>query len=415
MTLRIRDNCIPRTVRTILAALALLAAAPGLAQEPIQLGPRPFFLVDAMDEGPLKERLMQCRAGPFSRTAFSVAHRGAPLMFPEHTREAYLAAHRMGAGVQECDVTFTKDRELVCRHSQCDLATTTDMLLHPELAAKCTVPFRPAWGGAEAEAKCCTSDITLAEFRRLKGKMDGFNPQARTPQDFVGGTPSWRTDLYASRGTLMTHAESIALFKSFGVKMTPELKEPEVAMPYDGDFTQAAYADKLIAEYQAAGVPPDQVMPQSFSLDDLRHWITKHPEFGRNAVYLDGRSGRGGLDPERPQTWQPSMEELAQAGVTTLGPPLWMLVRPGADGRPEPSAYALAARAAGLKTVAWSLERSGPLAEGGGWFYQSIADITDDDGDVFYLLDALANEVGVIGVFSDWPATTTFFANCFGK
>jgi len=26
----------------------------------------------------------------------------------------------------------------------------------------------------------------------------------------------------------------------------------------------------------------------------------------------------------------------------------------------------------------------------------------------------LAQDVGVIGVFSDWPATTTFYANCMG-
>lgn len=28
--------------------------------------------------------------------------------------------------------------------------------------------------------------------------------------------------------------------------------------------------------------------------------------------------------------------------------------------------------------------------------------------------NVLANNVGVLGVFSDWPATTTFFANCMG-
>ncbi|MCV0397694.1 MAG: glycerophosphodiester phosphodiesterase [Rhizobiaceae bacterium] len=403
--------------RTLAALLLLLLPLPADAadgSDPVQLGPRPFFLVEDMDDGPLKERLRQCKAGPFSRSAFSIAHRGAPLMFPEHTRESYEAAHRMGAGVQECDVTFTKDRELVCRHSQCDLATTTDILLHDDLAAKCSVPFRAASGGMKAQATCCTSDITLAEFRRLKGKMDASDPDATTPEEFVGGTASWRTDLYASRGTLMTHAESIELFKSFGARMTPELKEPEVSMPFDGDFTQEAYADKLIAEYEAAGVAPADVMPQSFNLDDVRHWIANHPDFGRNAIYLDGRYGRGGLDPEREATWAPSMVELAEAGVTTLAPPLWVLVRPGEDGKPEPSAYARAAKAAGLDLIAWSLERSGPLTGGGGWFYQSIGDITDNDGDVYELLDALANEAGVRGVFSDWPATTTYFANCFG-
>ena len=34
----------------------------------------------------------------------------------------------MGAGIVECDVTFTKDGELVCRHDECDLATTTDIV-----------------------------------------------------------------------------------------------------------------------------------------------------------------------------------------------------------------------------------------------------------------------------------------------
>jgi glycerophosphoryl diester phosphodiesterase len=49
---------------------------------------------------------------------FSIGHRGASLHFPEHTKEGYVAAADMGAGIIECDVTFTKDQELVCRHSQ---------------------------------------------------------------------------------------------------------------------------------------------------------------------------------------------------------------------------------------------------------------------------------------------------------
>jgi glycerophosphoryl diester phosphodiesterase len=30
------------------------------------------------------------------------------------------------------------------------------------------------------------------------------------------------------------------------------------------------------------------------------------------------------------------------------------------------------------------------------------------------VLDVLARNVGVRGVFSDWPATTSFYANCMG-
>ena len=34
--------------------------------------------------------------------------------------------------------------------------------------------------------------------------------------------------------------------------------------------------------------------------------------------------------------------------------------------------------------------------------------------DMLTTLDVLAQEVGVLGVFSDWPATVTFYANCMG-
>ena len=116
-------------------------------------------------------------------TDFSIAHRGAPLGYPEHSREGYIAAAEQGAGVIECDVTFTKDLELVCRHSQCDLATTN--ILQTPLAAKCSAPFRPATGIQRASATCCTSDITLAEFKTLCARPDRSNLSAQTLQEFL--------------------------------------------------------------------------------------------------------------------------------------------------------------------------------------------------------------------------------------
>jgi glycerophosphoryl diester phosphodiesterase len=293
-----------------------------------QLGPRPFYLVSKMKDGPLKTTLQQCN-GPYRKTDFSVAHRGAPLQFPEHSKESYEAAARMGAGVIECDVTFTKDRALVCRHSQCDLHTTTNILAVPELAAKCSQPFSPAdpATGKKASAKCCTSDITLAEFKSLRAKMDGFNPDATTVADYQKGTPGWRTDLYAASGTLMTHDESIALNKRLGVKFTPELKAPEVKMPFDGDYTQEKYATQMIVAYKAAGVDPKDVFAQSFNLDDILFWIKNEPAFGAQAVFLDGRYEQPGFDPTKPETWKPGMQELAGKGVKILAPPIYMLLR----------------------------------------------------------------------------------------
>ena len=97
----------------------------------IQVGPRPYFLVEDMDPGPLKTTLKQCSEMPLRKTDFSIGHRGAALQFPEHTKQSYEAAALMGAEIVECDVTFTKDKQLVCRHSQCDLHTTPNILATP--------------------------------------------------------------------------------------------------------------------------------------------------------------------------------------------------------------------------------------------------------------------------------------------
>jgi glycerophosphoryl diester phosphodiesterase len=406
-----------KTVSTLyLLAISILfllgftaCAGPG-----VQLGPRPMYLVEDMDAGALKTELQQCLDGPFHASDFSIGHRGAGLQFPEHTRESYVAAARMGAGILECDVTFTKDRELVCRHSQCDLHTTTNILGIPELAAKCSEPFTPAVFGADgklvtkASAKCCTSDLTLAEFRMLKGKMDAADPKATTVEAYMAATPSWRTDIYTGRGTLMTHAESITLFKSLGVKMTPELKEASVAMPYGGDYTQAAYAQQMIDEYKAAGVSAENVFVQSFNLDDVRYWLAKEPAFGQQAVFLDGRYEKslGKLDP--------GLMALAAEGVRIIAPPMWVLLDVDSANRIVPSAYAKVAKEAGLDIITWTLERSGLLASGGGWYYQGIQTAINNDGDMLTALDVLAQDVGVLGVFSDWPATVTFYANCKG-
>ena len=44
-------------------------------------------------------------------------------------------------------------------------------------------------------------------------------------------------------------------------------------MPFEGDYTQEAYAQQLIDEYKAAGVDPNDVFAQSFNLEDVRYWL----------------------------------------------------------------------------------------------------------------------------------------------
>ncbi len=376
----------------------------------IDLGSRPAYLVNDMDEGPLKRTLKECGTDQFYRTDFSIGHRGAPLKYPEHTVESYQAAAKMGAGLVECDVTFTKDRELVCRHSQCDLHRTTNILLTP-LASKCSVAFSPAnkKGKDEASVKCCASDLTLAEFKTLKGRADKVNPQAASVEEYLNPVLS-SLNQSIDHGTLLTHAESIALLKNLGVKFIPELKSPQVDMPYQGDYTQANYAQQMIDEYVAAGVDPARVWLQSFDIDDIQYWIDHAPKYGRQAVFLENRV-------YTKSKFSPSLQDfqsLANRGVNIIGVPTFALVKMDKEGEIVPSTYATMAALAGLKTMAWTLERSGSLESGGGFYYSSIATRINNDGDVFDLIDALAKEVGVIGIFSDWPATTTYYANCMG-
>lgn len=409
-----------RTMRVAFAALLCLAATASFANRDddddekhvtVQLGPRPFYLVDGMTPGELKNRLQKCAAGPFRKSDFSIGHRGAALQFPEHTKESYEAAVRMGAGIVECDISFTRDGELVCRHSECDLHTTTNIVA-TDLNAKCTRP----WTGPNSNPVCCTSDLTLAEYKSLTGKMDASVPAATTPQGFLGGTASWRTDLYTGRGMLLTLAESITLNEKHGVKHTPELKSGDAARINQVFGGQAQYAQKAIDELRAARVDPRDVWLQSFNKDDVLYWIRNAPEFGRQAVYLDS------IDPTAtlpiPRQTNEQLLELRKQGVQYFAPPMPALLDVDANDRVVPSQYARDIKRAGFKIITWTIERSdlrrGASQAGFYYLFDPKGRAIKKDGDLYLALDVLAHEVGIEGIFSDWPATVTYYANCMG-
>ena len=188
--------------------------------------------------------------------------------------------------------------------------------------------------------------------------------------------------------------------------MTPELKFPSEQMPFNG-FTQEAYAQKLIDEYKAARVSPRNVWPQSFYKPDVLYWVNNERDFGRQAVYLDDANVVGDL---------PGLAELVQykqEGINIVAPPTFALLTVDASNNIVPSEYARNARAAGLDIITWTLERSGILADGGnGFYFQTFDSAIATEGDVFKALDVLARQVGILGIFSDWPATVTYYANC---
>jgi glycerophosphoryl diester phosphodiesterase len=392
----------------------------------VQVGPRPYYLIDKMSPSPLKRQLEQCSAGPFYKTDFSIGHRGGgSLQFPEHTKESHEAGSRMGAGIQECDVTFTKDGQLVCRHDQCDLHTTTNILVSP-LAAMCSRPFSPAEFDASgnrvkaATALCCTSDLSVSEYQSLKGKMDASNPDATTPEAFQGGTANWRTDLYSTGATLLTHKESIELLRKLGSKYTPELKGPNrnANLQVESVFgSQSAYAQAMIDDYIAAGISPRKVWAQSFNKDDVLYWIKNEPAFGRQAVYLDDANTPADVPNAA------ALQGYAKEGIKIVAPPMWVLLAVDANGSIVPSQYAKDAKAVGLDIITWTLERSGRIVEevlptkgtaAPSFYYQTTLNALHSDGDLMTTLDVLARQVDILGIFSDWSGTVSYYASCMG-
>jgi glycerophosphoryl diester phosphodiesterase len=398
------------------------------ADEPVQLGSRPHYLVAGMQEGPLKDRLMQCKDGPFERSDFSIGHRGAALQFPEHTQESYTAAAQQGAGIVECDVTFTSDGKFVCRHAENDLHTTTNILA-TSLASTCAKPFTAAVIGPNgavvtpASAECRASALTRDEFKTLRGKMDASNPAARNVSEFLGGTASWRTDLYTGRGTLLTFAESLALNRSLGVKHTPELKGGDPTTIASVFGSQKNYALKFANELRAEGVKPRDVWPQSFNVEDVLVWID-NTEYGRQAVYLLDFNATDPVNDiiiQAPYNQMPRADYFAmlkQRGVRIVAPPMPALLAVDASGRIVPSQLAKDLKAWGFDIITWTFERS-DLRQGAskaGFYYDfdPLGRAIKKDSDMYKALDVLAREVRILGIFSDWPATVTYYANCMG-
>ena len=146
------------------------------------------------------------------------------------------------------------------------------------------------------------------------------------------------------------------------------------------------------------------------------YWIQNDPAFGKQAVYLDDANVPADV---------PSAAELrgyARQGIRIVAPPMWVLLAVR-NGRIVPSQYAIDAKAAGLDIITWTLERSGRIVEevlptkgtaAPSFYYQTTLDALRNDGDIMTTLHVLARQVGILGIFSDWSGTVSYYASCMG-
>ncbi len=134
-----------------------------------------------------------------------------------------------------------------------------------------------------------------------------------------------------------------------------------------------------------------------------------------------------------------SVRHLADLGVNVFSPPIRSLVAASSTGDHSimPSDAALSLQAMGVAIGSWSAERAGcaddtaplavqpasagPCGFGGGWYYDPLeGEATFQHIDVLRVLDVLFKPVteggvGIVGIFSDFPATVSAYINCIAQ
>jgi len=243
----------------------------------------------------------------------------------------------------------------------------------------------------------------------------------------VGGTDLYNTAVTVppTGTTLVTLRESIRLNKRNGVKHTPELKSGDAATIAKVFGSQERYAQELADVLHEEGVDADDAWPQSFNVNDVLYWIAR-TRYGKQAVFLVDYDAvndnillfdTNGKQLVNRQDQLAFFRELRKRKVNVIAPAMPALLAVS-GGRVVPSQLAKYLKAMGFDIITWTFERSdlrqGSLASRAGfyWDFDPTASVIKTDGDMYLALDVLARQVGIEGIFSDWPATVTYYANC---
>jgi glycerophosphoryl diester phosphodiesterase len=226
----------------------------------------------------------------------------------------------------------------------------------------------------------------------------------------------------------MSLRDSIELNERNGVKHTPELKGP---VGGGGDpatinaifGSQEQYAQRFADELRAAGVKPRDAFPQSFNVNDILFWI-KNTAYGKQAVFLvDYDADKNnillfdttGKQLESRADQLKFFAELRKAKVQIIAPAMPALLAVNGN-RVVPSQLAKDLKSLGFDIITWTFERADlrqGASQAGFYFdFDPTGAAIKKDSDMYKALDVLAREVKILGIFSDWPATVTYYANC---
>ena len=149
---------------------------------------------------------------------------------------------------------------------------------------------------------------------------------------------------------------------------------------------------------------------------DVLYWIKSEPRFGQQAVYLDDIDPT--VNPPLPRLSLAELKQLKRQGVQIIAPPIPALL--AVDDATARSCPRSTRRTSGhrLRHHHVVLRARGPAQ--GRRDRRVLLHVRPDqpgvkkDSDMYKALDVLAARIGVLGVFSDWPATVTYYASCMG-
>ncbi|PKL48937.1 MAG: glycerophosphodiester phosphodiesterase [Candidatus Riflebacteria bacterium HGW-Riflebacteria-2] len=290
----------------------------------------------------------------------NIAHRGACAYLPEHTLPAKALAYGMQADYIEQDVVLTKDDRALVIHD-IHLDTVTDV------AEKFP-------GRARADGRYYALDFTLAEIRTLKA-CERFNIASGTAV-FAGRFPLWKSDF-----RLHTLEEEIELIQGLNhstgrnVGIYPEIKDPAWHREQGHDISPIVI--RILADYGYTKAE-DKVYLQCFDFAELKR-VKSELKCELKLIQL-------------------TEEDFDVASVASyavgIGPWIKQLISGfDKDGRPIISDLAAQAKAHGLEMHPYTFR----------------VDALPDGISAEKLLDTLFNEIGVDGIFSDFPDVSRDF------
>ena len=301
-----------------------------------------------------------------------IAHRGASGYLPEHTLEAKALAYGMGADYIEQDIVLTKDNIPIVSH---------DIHLDAVTDVKQQFPNR-----AREDGRFYALDFTLEEIRRLRvnERIDPRTGRQVYPKRFPAGKAHF---------SIATLAEEIELIQGLNratgkqVGIYPEIKHPAWHRRQGRDIS------KIVLQVLSRYGYDDKDSPiylQCFDAAELRR-IRR--ELGSHLKLVQLLIDPRYKDPDNQTDFNhlltaQGLKEVA-AYADGIGPWMPQIVR-GVDAGGRPIDTGLVARAQALGLVVH------PYTFRADRLPKSVASFEQ-------LLDVFLNQIGVDGVFTDFP------------